>query len=162
LARVLLNAPQSQLLTWMGYTVAAPVGVFAISWPIAWAMNAQHPFLLTFGTSDIVPLAALILFGTSADVEHDAIFANQRSATLFVCKLISNLGGIFALAVYGALKANAIVLLAQPDNAIAQGRLQGFSGFSIVFLIASLALAIYTKSLLMVDQVTALAQAEGR
>jgi len=124
-------------------------------------MDLPHPFLSTFGTSDVVPLAALILFGVVADVEHDAIFSNQRSRALLIFKHLSSLFAILALAGYGALKGKALLLLGkEPLDSVAENRLSYLSAFSIVILMTSILFAIYTKSLLMSDQVTSLAQGE--
>lgn len=158
-----ITAAQSQLYTWAVFTVAAPVGVFAISWPIAAVMNLPHPFLSTFGAGDIIPLAALILLGAAADVEHEALFGNGRSAKIMLLKSLAVLLAVFALAGYGALKAKALILLGtEPVPSAALQLLVEFSIVSILIMVLSLAIAGYAKLQLMNSQLSHLQAGGGR
>jgi hypothetical protein len=157
LASDALSAPQSQFHAWIAYTVAAPVCVFCVSWPIAYLMGIPHPFLATFSTADLIPLAALVLFGAAADVENDALFSGVRSTRLMVFKHGISVGAIVVLAAYGALKAKALILLATPQlTAAALRSLVAFSVVSILILAAALSGAYYVKLLLVRAQVAAM------
>lgn len=151
-----IQGPENQFDGWKLYTVFAPVGVFLLAWiSAAYVFDLPDSFITTFGTGDVLPLAALILLSVSADIDHEAMFGQTRDQYLFKLKGRSTLLAMANLVGYGAIRGKAMTLLvAQPLSADSGHRLLAFSVVSIGCLALSITLGTYTKTKLVNEQIS--------
>ena len=146
------TAPQDSYNSWRFYVVVAPVAMFFVSWAFAALVFDLHsPFISTFGTVELLPVASLILLGVSAELENDAIFSS--SAELSQLRFAQNLGVILMLVCYGAIKGRALQLLEDGSlNEANTQKLISFGAFSIACTFTSIVGANYSKTRLLYKQ----------
>jgi hypothetical protein len=149
-------AREDLYLSWKSYVVLAPLALYLIFWALAiLVFEIKHPFISTFATVELLPLAALILMGVSAEVENDAIFSGSAELSRLRFGLV--LGVMLMFVSYGALKARALQLLEQsPLDGSAIDKLVSFGIFSIACTFVSVIAANHTKVRLLQKQVSGL------
>lgn len=158
--------PDHQFVTWLFFGVLIPVAIYPISWAIAaLVLNQPDSFTSTFGTAELLPVAALILFGVIADIDQDAYFSEVSKSMLYN-KHLAFLAGVVLLVFYGSIKGRALTLLVatagiSPAEQTARDRqLMGFSVVSILALLACVAYCFCLKIVILKKQVTELLEKE--
>jgi hypothetical protein len=138
--------------SWRYYIVAAPLAMTVVSFLLgALIFDLDHPFIATFSAAELLPLAALVLLGVSAEIENDAIFS--KSAELSYLRYRQNFFVIIVVAVYGAMKGSAHALLESgPLTEASVYKLNGFAVFSIGCAVAAVVAANYSKTRLLDKQ----------
>lgn len=142
-----------QFRAWIGYEVAAPILILLLAYFIAaYVFDLPHPFLSTFGSADILPVAALILLGSSAELDNFSVYEAQRSdlASLSRHRTYHVLLVLVLAITYGALKGKALLLLDHspllPDD---ESKLKSFSTLTVFMAVFAIFYAYYSKNKLL-------------
>ncbi|MGX7002510.1 hypothetical protein [Caballeronia sp. KNU42] len=152
------NALDDQFWAWVVYEAAVPIAILLLAWGIAdFAFDLRHSFLSTFGSGDLLPIAALVLLGTSAEMENFLMFesSGQRQQRGLSKHRFAHYALVLVLAVvYGGMKGKGLVLLDEADlSADSRQKLEAFAVLSIVLTVFALVLAYYSKNKLLVLKV---------
>lgn len=155
-----VTPPDHQFITWLFLGVLIPIAIYPISWAIA-ALILEQPdsFISTFGTAELLPIAALILFGVIADIDQDAYFSDVSKSFMYR-KHLAFLAGVVMLVFYGSLKGRALTLLVSdgkltPSELAARGtQLFWFSVVSILALVSSVTYCLSVKIAILKKQLT--------
>jgi hypothetical protein len=119
-AACFMNAKQfRRLLYWCAYTVVVPMGFVGLLWVTAWlAESAGGSFGEVFGTGDLLPVGALLLFTVSADIrlEDDG----KAGAWMAVDEVLFIVVAIGAITIYGPMRAKAFELMKSGSAETAQ------------------------------------------
>jgi len=115
---------------WFVYNTCLPIVFIGLAWGIEkYVLAADHPAVDTFGTGDLLPLAAVLLFGIGAE-----IFANKaNSGWLLTHQLIFVIVTVVLAVMYGAMKSKGIQDLRVPNDMSYQ-QLLDFSSVSCVMI----------------------------
>ncbi|WP_186158006.1 hypothetical protein [Burkholderia gladioli] len=161
-----ITPPDHQFITWLFLGVVIPVAIYPISWAIAaLVLNQSDSFISTFGTAELLPIAALILFGVISDIDQDAYFSEVSKSFLY-SKHLAFLAGVVMLVFYGSLKGRALTLLVADGKlppselAIRSSQLMWFSIVSILSLISAVTYCLWLKIAILKKQLTDLLKRE--
>lgn len=142
-----------EFVAWMVCEVAMPVLILVGTWVSAqYAFDIHHPFLSTFGSGDLLPIATLVLLGASAEIVHFVVFTNVTAQRRVLSKhMLAHLVAVVVLAfAYGGIKGKGLQLLDDPAlTAEATGKLSGFATLTICLTVFALILAFYSKNRLL-------------
>ncbi|RFU45650.1 hypothetical protein [Paraburkholderia sp. DHOC27] len=142
-----------EFVAWIVCEVLMPILILIGTWLYAqYAFDIHHPFLSTFGSGDLLPIATLVLLGASAEMFHFVVFTTARSSRSVLSKhMLAHLVTVVILAFsYGGIKGKGLQLLDESTlSAEATGKLQGFATLTISLTVLALIVAFYSKNRLL-------------
>ena len=105
---------------WFAFTALCPVLFVVAAWAIqSFILDVDNPFIETFGTGDLIPLAALLLLSVYADIR-----LNNMSSKLFFHEVCFIVVVLMAVIAYGAIKTRGVEHLKHADIADGQALLK--------------------------------------
>jgi len=129
---------------WFGYTVCMPMIFIGMAWFIGiFTLKTDHAAAETFGTGDLLPLAALILLGVAAEIRA----SDASSGWLFFHEIFFVASGLALAIAYGSLKTIGIETL-KLGTAESYRSLIEFARLSFAILIYAIAHATLAKIVL--------------
>ncbi|MGF6534293.1 hypothetical protein P3T20_005097 [Paraburkholderia sp. GAS206C] len=142
-----------EFVAWIVCEATMPILILIGTWLSAqYAFDIHHPFLSTFGSGDLLPIATLVLLGASAEIVHFVVFTNVTASRRVLSKhMLAHLVAVVVLAfAYGGIKGKGLQLLDTPTlSADATQKLIGFATLTICLTVSAFILAFYSKNRLL-------------
>jgi hypothetical protein len=129
---------------WFAYTTCLPVLFIGMAWGIEkYFLHAEHPIADTFGSGDLLPLAAVLLLGIAAE-----IVANKLNAGwMLFHQLVFTIVSVGLAMGYGAMKTRGIEYLRAGDD-LSYCELRNFSEMSFGVIVYAAIHSTFAKLLL--------------